>query len=152
KPQIVAVTKMDLPDVQELWETIQEELEKVGVTNVIPLSSVAHRNTDLLVGRIFREYDRLPDLVLPVSDATAVYELEDDPFHFDIAVAGGAGYVVSGAHIERAAAMTYWDNEEAVYRFQKILETTGITKALEEAGVQVGDTVRIGELELEWSD
>ncbi len=48
--------------------------------------------------------------------------------------------------------MTYWDYEEAVVRFQKTLDFLGITQALREAGVQEGDTVYIGEHELEWSD
>jgi Obg family GTPase CgtA-like protein len=48
--------------------------------------------------------------------------------------------------------MTYWDNDEAVLRFQNILETLGISEALVKAGVQVGDTVYIGDYELEWTD
>jgi GTP-binding protein len=61
-------------------------------------------------------------------------------------------YRVTGKRIERAAAMTYWDYDEAVTRFQNILETLGISAALEKAGVKVGDTVFIGDFELEWSD
>ena len=37
-------------------------------------------------------------------------------------------------------------------RFQRILEMLGIDKALREAGVQNGDTVHIGDFELEWQD
>ncbi|HRE30144.1 MAG TPA: Obg family GTPase CgtA, partial [Anaerolineales bacterium] len=61
-------------------------------------------------------------------------------------------YRVSGKKIERAARMTYWEFEEAVERFQKILEVLGVRNGLEEAGIKAGDTVRIGEYELEWSD
>lgn len=152
KPQIVVVTKMDLPDVQALWETIREELAKVGVRNPLAISSVAQRNTRDLIGRIFYEHDRLPPVEVPVADEAAVYELPEDGFAFEIQDQGGAGFRVVGARIERAAAMTYWDNEEAILRFQKILEAMGITEALLDAGVQVGDTVQIGDFELEWSD
>ncbi len=48
--------------------------------------------------------------------------------------------------------MTYWDYDEAILRFQRLLDTLGVTEALREAGVQEGDTVYIGEHELEWSD
>ena len=48
--------------------------------------------------------------------------------------------------------MTHWDYEDAIMRFQQILETLGISAALEEAGVKVGDTVYIGDYELEWAD
>jgi GTP-binding protein len=59
---------------------------------------------------------------------------------------------VRGKRIERAAEMTYWELDEAVARFQRILELLGIYQALREAGVQEGDSVRIGEYELEWKD
>lgn len=48
--------------------------------------------------------------------------------------------------------MTYWDYDQAVTRFQRILETMGVTAALRKAGVKPGDTVIIGGMELEWSD
>ena len=61
-------------------------------------------------------------------------------------------YRVTGAAIERAAAMTYWEHDQSVRRFQRILETIGIDAALREAGVRPGHTVLIGSHELEWSD
>jgi len=48
--------------------------------------------------------------------------------------------------------MTFWEMDEAVARFQKILEITGVYKALKKAGIQPGDMVCIGENELEWHD
>ena len=48
--------------------------------------------------------------------------------------------------------MTYWEHDQAVERFQRILEVLGIRKALAQAGIQEGDSVFIGEYELEWSD
>jgi GTP-binding protein len=48
--------------------------------------------------------------------------------------------------------MTYWEYPQSVRRFQKILATLGVEDALRKAGVQEGDTVLIGEFELEWSD
>ncbi|MGV2435603.1 MAG UNVERIFIED_CONTAM: Obg family GTPase CgtA [Anaerolineae bacterium] len=47
-------------------------------------------------------------------------------------------YRVIGEQIERAARMTYWEYEEAVLRFQKILAVTGITDALLKAGLKWG--------------
>ena len=48
--------------------------------------------------------------------------------------------------------MTYWEMDEAVERFQRILAAMGIYEAMKQAGVKQGDTVRIGEHELEWHD
>ena len=48
--------------------------------------------------------------------------------------------------------MTYWEYDQSVRRFQRILQTLGIEDALRQAGVKTGDTVYIGEFELEWED
>ena len=63
-----------------------------------------------------------------------------------------AQWRVIGIAIERAAKMTYWQHDGSVRRFQKIMETLGIEEALRKAGVQEGDTVAIGEFELEWQE
>jgi GTP-binding protein len=57
---------------------------------------------------------------------------------------------VCGKRMERAAAMTDWNNEEAVARFQRLMTAMGVKQALRQAGVRDGDTVRIGRAELEW--
>jgi GTP-binding protein len=46
--------------------------------------------------------------------------------------------------------MTYWEYDDAVLRFQRILEGLGVRSALQQQGVLEGDTVRIGKYELEW--
>jgi GTP-binding protein len=48
--------------------------------------------------------------------------------------------------------MTYWENDQSIVRFQRILTTLGIDGALRKSGIQDGDTVFIGEYELEWKD
>jgi len=48
--------------------------------------------------------------------------------------------------------MTYWENYQSIRRFQRILQALGIEDALRKAGIDEGDTVTIGEFELEWQD
>lgn len=48
--------------------------------------------------------------------------------------------------------MTYWEYDQSVRRFQRILQSLGIDAELRSLGVQEGDIVLIGEYELEWSD
>jgi GTP-binding protein len=152
KPQIVVFNKIDLPEAQARWPDVQRVLQQRGV-EVIPISAATHQNTDDLVKKIFQVMSTLPDEIFtePVTERP-VYDLADDEMAFDVTRKGTNSFRVSGRRIERAAAMTYWDYAEAVARFQQILETLGVSKALEEAGVQPGDTVYIGNHELEWSD
>jgi GTP-binding protein len=89
---------------------------------------------------------------VPEAEELPVYQLGEDPLAFSVTREGEDRFRVSGKRIERAAAMTYWDYDQAVTRFQRILESMGIAQALEAAGVRPGDTVYIGDLELEWSE
>lgn len=152
RPQIVAFTKMDLPHVQARWDDVKAQLEALGVEHPMAISSATHHNIQALTGRIFEVMAQLPEPVAPVVEDALVYELPEDDLAFEVKMEWDGVYRVVGQRIERAAAMTYWDNEAAIMRFQQILETTGISEALVEAGVGVGDTVFIGDYELEWSD
>jgi GTP-binding protein len=88
----------------------------------------------------------------PAEGEIPVYRAAEDPAAFAIERESDGAWRVRGKRIERAAEMTYWELDEAVARFQRILELVGIYRALREAGVQPGDTVRIGKHELEWKD
>ncbi len=150
KPQIVVFNKMDLPEAQARWPQVEAALRARGVP-VMAISAATQQHVQALIHEMFRVIDSLPEEIAPVQE-TPVYELPEDEFAFEITQEEQGIFRVTGKRIERAAAMTYWDYDEAVARFQKILETLGITKALEKAGVEVGDTVFIGDFELEWME
>ena len=152
KAQIVVFNKIDLLEAQARWPGVREALRERGV-EAIAISAVTQQNTRELIQQAFQVMSTLPDEVFtePVTERP-VYELEDDEVTFEIIREDKHTFRVSGKRIERAAAMTYWDYEESILRFQKILETLGIVKALKNAGVQPGDTVFIATYELEWSD
>ncbi len=57
---------------------------------------------------------------------------------------------MEGPDVERVIARTNFDYDEAIERFQRILEGMGVMQALRDAGVGIGETVVFGEYELEW--
>ena len=100
--------------------------------------------------RVFAKAADLPPALKAAADAPPVYELPEERIAFELESRAGVHYV-TGMQIERAAAMTFWDYDEAVTRFHRTLDALGVTEALEGAGIQDGDTVFIGEHEMEWS-
>lgn len=150
RPQLVVFNKYDLPQAQEHWEIVQAELQDRNI-EVIPISAATQHNVRLLVQKVLEMAGSLPEVQPEKVEELPIYELEEDEVAFEI-VRESNGFRVTGKRIERAADMTYWEYEDAVLRFQSILETLGITTALESAGVSVGDSVYIGDHELEWSD
>jgi GTP-binding protein len=158
KPQIVAVSKMDLTDVQERWPKLEGRLkiqikaagQKIRVDpEPLAISAATGSNVRLLLYRAAQLLEETP--VLELEPAIPVYRAEADPNAYAISREPD-GWRVAGEAIERAASMTYWEHFQSIRRFQRILEALGIDKALREAGVQNGDTVYIGDFELEWQD
>lgn len=151
KPQVIGVNKMDLPQTQEHWPSIRDTLKKLGY-DPVPISAATQDNVRPLLYRALQLLDSLP-IEEPREEAElALYQLEENPLAFTITREAEGVYRVSGKRIERAVAMTYWNYDQAVNRFQRILESMGIVDALKEAGVRPGDSVFIGEMELEWED
>jgi GTPase len=60
------------------------------------------------------------------------------------------GFEVGGPAVERLVERTNMDSEHALQHFQRVLDRLGVTSALEEAGAEPGDTVRIGQVEFEY--
>ena len=150
KPQIVALNKIDQPEVQERLGDIQKKFKKLKV-ELMTISALARTNTRELLIDAYRKLEEMPPLEL-VELPLPVYKPKEDPREFVVTREGSNEWRVSGTAIERAASMTYWQHDGSVRRFQKIMETLGVEEALRKAGVQEGDTVSIGTFELEWQD
>jgi GTPase len=149
KPQIIAVSKMDLPDVQERWPELQRQLAQRGIQDPIEISSATHLNLEKLLWRASEVKKTAPEP--EVAESLPVYRPADDPRDFTVERTA-EGWRVTGKALERAAQMTFWEHEGSVRRFQRLMETLGVEKALREAGIEEGDSVEIGDYELEWQD
>jgi len=148
KPQIVTLNKIDLPMVSEKLAEIQAGFKKLGVT-IFPISAVAQTNVKELMWQV---YDVLQNAPEPAEVAELpVYRMEEDPRAFRIEEEE-FGWRVVGKSIERSAAMTYWEHPGSLRRFQRLMNIIGLEKALRDAGIQEGDSVFIGDYELEWQD
>ncbi len=60
------------------------------------------------------------------------------------------GYAVTGDRVEYLVERTDLESEGALDRFQSELDRLGVNAALEAAGVQPGDTVKISGIEFEY--
>ena len=146
RPQIVALNKMDLPQAQELWPSVQTAMRAQHLP-VYAISAVTGQGTTELL-RAVRQVLQAT-LEEPAVEEPKVFRPTESEDAFEI-VKEGDSFRVRGKRIERVAAMTDWTNDEAVARFQRIIKAMGIQDALQEAGVGSGDTVLIGNHELEW--
>jgi len=149
KPMLVAFNKIDQPEVLEAWPKLKKELKKRGY-EAMAISALARTNVRELLMKAVTRLAELPP-VEETEQPLPVYRPVEDPHAFTI-VREPDGYRVKSAAIERAAEMTPFDQSGSVRRFQKLMERLGVDKALREAGAQEGDTVYIGEYELEYQE
>ena len=151
KPVIVALNKIDLPEVQARWPEIRRQLQARGVQEPVAISALARTGLEPVLWKCVELLKTAPQAV--AVKEIPVYRAAEDPRAFNITRTDDGGYRVSGVAIERAAKMTYWEYEGSVRRFQKLIEALGIEDRLREMGIQNGDSVYIGEeYELEWQD
>lgn len=149
KPQIIALNKMDQPEVAARWLEIKAAMEERG-HEIISISALARTDIRKLLLRAVEKLAQTP--TLEEAAPLPVYRVETDPNEFEINREYDTGWRISGVAIERAAAMTYWEHYGSIRRFQKIMQALKIDVALRKAGIKVGDTVYIGEFELEWQE
>jgi len=146
KPQLVVLNKIDLPQAQAIWPAVKEAIEARGKP-ILSISALTGQGVREMLGRVAEMLKALPRKEVALPEAKILRPREEEAFTI---VREDGAWRVRGAKVERLAAMTNWDLDEAVQRFHRIITRMGVTMALREAGVQIGDTVRIGKVELEW--
>ncbi|MGI8588560.1 MAG: GTPase ObgE [Chloroflexia bacterium] len=159
RPQIVVVNKIDLSEVQARWPRLRTWFTTHGYA-VMAISAATGQGVQDLIRRIASELRELPPRealaqappTLDLSPDTPTHTLraEANENAFSVTKVEDGFYRVFGKRIERIVNMTRMENEESLDRLQNILEKSGISKALEAAGIQEGDTVVIGRAELQW--
>jgi GTP-binding protein len=150
KPQIVALNKIDQPEVLERLKSLKAKFKKQKV-ELVPMSAMARTGTRELLLKAAGLLAETP-VMEQMTPELPVYRPTEDPRAFTISREDDGGFRVKSVAIERAAEMTPWDQSGSVRRFQKLMERLGVDKALREAGAQEGDTVYIGEYELEYQE
>lgn len=147
KQQIIALNKMDLPQAQEHWPKVQAVARGRGLT-AMAISAVTGQGVNELLYAVMSLLKTIPKE--PVVQEVKVFrpaEVDEDAFTIE---REGHVFRLRGRRVQRAAAMTDWNNPDTVARFERILKAMGIMQALEEAGIEPGDTVAIDNHELEW--
>jgi GTP-binding protein len=152
KPQIVAINKIDIPETRANLQHLTDALTGQGY-EVHAISAATGEGVSDLLKRTLERLQEIPESVTVVPQDRRVYTFESGREDFwEVDRLSRHHFEVRGPKIERMTRMTDFANEEAADRFQRILEASGISAALEEQGVRPGDTVHIAGAELIWDE
>ena len=155
-PELVALSKRDLLPPERVEEAVREWSDRLGdrVIGVMAVSSATGEGLDELRQQILAQ---LPDLAPPTVSAELGDEFEAEHRVYRPAGEGGywvereedGGFRVMGRGVELLFERHDVGNEEALGYLEQRLKEMGVIAALDRAGFESGDDVRIGEHEFE---
>ncbi len=167
-PQIVAVNKLDLEEVELLRDEIDQEVRQaIGEETPVHFISAATRRgiDDLVVAVSYRLADIRKQDTAP-NEATQVPHSQDgrDPLDDDnlpvlqprmadtrmVVRTAADSYRIVYDRAVRLALGSNLDNWDALVQYHQRLERMNVTTALRRAGAKNGDVILVGEWEFEW--
>ena len=115
------------------------------------ISAATNGGVAELMKYAYTELQKLPpnqefDIELDVNEVEFIDKTDKG---FEVTKEDGV-YVVSGSWIEAVGGSVNFADEDSLQFFQYAIKNRGVIDALVEAGIQEGDTVRIGDLEFDF--
>jgi len=148
RPQIIAGNKCDLLGEDEI-EEIKTYFENKGYT-FFPIMAAIAEGTDALINHVAAELQKLPPILRYEAEPKPEVDLNANKRNFTVNVRDGIYYVEDCDWLMDIMNTIDPDDYESLQYFERVLRQTGIIEALEEAGVQEGDTVNVLDIEFDF--
>ncbi|MDQ3227425.1 MAG: GTPase ObgE [Chloroflexota bacterium] len=154
KPMLVALNKMDIPDALETLAMLESALQEKGYPT-FPISAATGEGVPSLMQAVATTLREILEQEVEAEKPQdrRRYTLENvDERAWAAQQLADHRFVVTGVGVERFTRMTDFSRDESVDRFQRLLESSGISAELERLGAESGDVVHIAGHELIWGD
>lgn len=145
RTQILAINKIDLPDVETKIPKLKEQLGTLGMPFFI--SAATGKGVPELMAKASQVLQSL--LLEKPTEAPAVFEPQPRRHKVTVSKEGGI-FIVSSPEVERLIARMDLTSSEARLYLIRQFDRMGVARALKRAGVKPGDKVRCGEWAIEW--
>jgi GTP-binding protein len=145
RPRVFALNKADLPDNVDRFEEIKGLFERPYLIS----GATGQGIPELLeaLWQLVEELRQAEENAEPEPEPEKVYTFEP-PFTI---TENKFGFEIEGKRVLRVMRMTDFDNPEAVRHLQDTLKHMGLFAALKRMGATEGDTIIVGELEMEFT-
>jgi GTPase len=152
RPQVVAVNKVDLPEVSARVEEITASFKDASIFPIfisacenIGLSELVKETWKLLESAVVRE-----KVLVPVTQGKV---FRPKPVDRGVTVKRkGQSFILTDPAVEKLMDKLDLEHPEDLEQFNQQLDKLGINKILKSSGVKNGDTIITGKMEWEWYD
>ena len=148
KPQLVAVNKIDLPQVQARLTEIREAFSNADIS-VLCVSAATGQGVAKLMAETMKMLNRVAEKETGREVPRKVFRPAPKVSRTSVRKEGDT-FVVVVPGLERIVAGEGVPSAELRGLFKRQLARLGVSKTLEKAGIKPGDKVRCGTLEWEW--
>lgn len=149
KPQIVVANKMDLPESEEGYQRLKEEVEGKGY-QIFAISAATVSGIKELKYAIEAKLEEIGDPEpLEEIDASKLYEFKQEDSEVSVYKDGDI-YYVEGYPIEKLMNSTNFEDHESIRHFQEIIRKRGVVEELKALGIHEEDIVNICGFEFEF--
>ncbi len=150
RPQIVVGNKCDLTDDDKV-EELKTYFEEKGY-KFFPIMAPISEGTDELINFVAAELAKLPDIRIYEPDPVPVedFTVESNKRTFTVNVIEGVYVIDKAPWLLKILETVDPDDYESLQYFQRVLQQSGIIKALINAGIQDGDLVSVYDIEFEY--
>ena len=148
KPQLLVVNKADAMT-KERRREVEETLANLGVEFHL-VSGMTGEGVEPLIKHTMSLIKEMPKPVAAETNGPVVHRPKPKYTRPEVWLENGI-YMVDSPQAMRLLAMANMRDKRVVLQLWREFKRMGVASALERAGVQVGDTVRMGKIELEWA-
>ena len=149
KKQIIAANKIDMLGDSDNLERLKAYMDERG-QEVYPICAMTGEGLEVLLERLWDLLETYVEEPEEIAEEV-VYKAQDKP-DFEVKRADDGAFVITGPRIENLVAMTNFDDDQSLRRFQRIWRYMELDKLLKEKGIHDGNTVRICEMEFEYHE
>lgn len=149
KKQIIAANKIDMLGDSDNLERLKAYMDERG-QEVYPICAMTGEGLEVLLERLWDLLETYVEEPEEIAEEV-VYKAQDKP-DFEVKRADDGAFVITGPRIENLVAMTNFDDDQSLRRFQRIWRYMELDKLLKEKGICDGNTVRICEMEFEYHE
>ena len=148
KPQVLVVNKVDMMSADTRRE-VEDILNLLGVPFFF-ISAITGEGVEHLVEETLRMVDALPQPMSATASATTPTIRPEPARHRPRVWRDEDAYVVDSPRANRLLVLANLKDRRVQVQLWRELKRMGLAAELEKAGVQTGDTVRMGKVEMEW--